>query len=65
MIRRAFLKDPEGLLRQLGPVADHEEIVARGQSKTDHLVEPEVIDDGSHVEIVGHDEAAEAHFLAQ
>jgi len=63
VIRGAFLKDLVGLLGQFGPVADHEKVVARGKTETDHLVEPEVVDDGSHVEVIGHDEAAEAHLL--
>ena len=65
VIRGAFLEDLVGLLGQFGPVADHEKVVARGKTETDHLVEPEVVDDGSHVEVVGHDEAAEAHLLTQ
>ena len=63
LILRALLQDAVGLFGKFRPMTDHEEVVAGSESQADHFVESEMVDDGSHVEVVGHDQSAESHFL--
>ena len=53
------------LLDHLDPMTDHEHVVARPGSLVDGVAETDLIEDGPHVQIVGHDQAAEIELTAQ
>ncbi len=46
-------------------VADHRQIVACLDGEADGLCKSEVVEDGAHVEIVGHDESGEPLIVAE
>jgi hypothetical protein len=54
-----------GIFDHIDAVTDHGEIVAGGDSGFDGVVEADFIEDGSHVEIVGHDEAAIVQLVSE
>jgi hypothetical protein len=46
-------------------VADHDEVIAGADGFLDGLLEGDLVEDGAHVEVVGHSEAVEAELVAE
>ena len=46
-------------------MADHAQVVASRDGEPDRFVEAVLIQDRAHIEVIGHDQAIESHFLAK
>ncbi len=60
-----FFQDFDGFRNHFHAVANHEEVVASQEGGVQNFVEFVVVEDCAHVEVIGHDQPLEAHFLAE